>query len=80
MQYLQHIKLDTFIIVSHGVRYTDWVITNFGLMNFRTGKIVNRIFNSGCWGYFINRRFRAESKLPTYPITYVIYIQEPLPF
>lgn len=80
MLYLQSINLDTFVIVSFGIKGTDWVITDFGLLNYKTGKIVNRILNSGCWGYFINRKFKAESKLNKYPLTKIIIIKEYIPF
>lgn len=80
MYYLRAIKLDTFIIVSFGIKYTDLVITDCGLLNYKTGKITNRVLNSGCYGYFINRKFKAESKLHKYPITRIIYIKEPMPF
>lgn len=80
MQYLRDIELDTFIVVTHGIKATDFVITDFGLLNYRTGKIVNRIYNSGCYGYFINRKFKSESKLPKYPLTKVLFVEQKLPF
>ena len=80
MQYLHNIKLDTFIIVSFGIKGTDLVISDLGLLNCKTGKITNRILNSGCWGYFIGRKFKSESKLPKYPLTKILYLQEQLPF
>jgi hypothetical protein len=80
MQYLHNIKLDTFIIVSFGIKKTNLVITDLGLLNLHTGKITNRVLNSGCWGYFINRTFKSESKLPKYPLTKIITIKEQLPF
>ncbi len=72
MQYLQNIKLDTFIIVSYGVKGTDLFICDLGLLNATTGKIINRVYNSGSYGYFINRKFKSESKLKKYPIPVVI--------
>lgn len=80
MQYLHNIKLDTFIIISFGIKGTDFVISDLGLLNYKTGKIANRILNSGCWGYFIDRTFKSESKLPKYPLTKIIEIKQPLPF
>lgn len=80
MQYLHNIKLDTFIIVSFGIKKTNLVITDLGLLNLSNGKITNRVLNSGCWGYFINRTFKSESKLPKYPLTKIIEIKQPLPF
>lgn len=80
MQKIQSINLDTFIIVSYGVKETDFLITDLGLLNFKTKKIYKRILNSGCYGYFINRKFKAESKLNKYPLTYIIQIKEKLPF
>lgn len=80
MQYLRNINLDTFIIVSYGIKGTDLFICDLGLLNSTTGKITNRIYNSGSYGYFINRKFKSESKLKKYPFTKVIAIKEKLPF
>lgn len=80
MQYLQHIQLDTFIIVSHGIKNTDWLITDIGLLNCKTNKVVKRIYNSGCYGYYFNRKFKSESKLQKYPFTKIIHIKQKLPF
>lgn len=80
MQYLRDIKLDTFIIVSFGIKGTNWAICDLGLLNLKTGKILNRVLNSGCYGYFIDRKFRAESKLSKYPLTKILEIKQPLPF
>lgn len=80
MQYLRNINLDTFIILSHGIKGTDLFICDLGLLNATTGKISNRIYNSGSYGYFINRKFKCESKLKKYPFTKIITIKEKLPF
>lgn len=80
MQYLQHIKLDTIIIVYAGIRHTQLVLSDFGLINYANGKVYKRQLNSGCYGYFINRKFKSESKLPKYPLTKTIIIKEKLPF
>ena len=80
MQYLREINLDTFVIVSYGIKGTDLFITDLGLLDKSTGKIKKRILNSGCWGYFIDRKFKSENKLPKYPVTEVIVIKEKLPF
>lgn len=80
MQYLKHINLDTFVIIYAGVKGTDFVLADIGLINYKNGKVYNRQLNSGCCGYFINRKFKAESKLPKYPLTKVLIIKEKLPF
>lgn len=80
MQYLHNINLDTIIIVYAGVKHTNFVLSDFGLINYTNGKIYKRQLNSGCYGYFINRKFKAESKLPMYPLTKVLIIKEKLPF
>jgi len=80
MQYLRDIQLDTFVIVSHGIKNTDFVISDLGLLNYKTGKILKRIYNSGCWGYFVNRKFKAESKLSKYPLTKVLFVEQQMPF
>ncbi len=80
MQYLQKINLDTIIIVYAGVKHTDLVLSDIGLINYANGKVYKRQLNSGCYGYFINRRFKSESKLPKYPLTKILIIKEKLPF
>lgn len=80
MHYLQNIKLDTIIIVYAGVKNTNLVLSDFGLINYANGKVYKRQLNSGCYGYFINRKFKAESKLLKYPLTKVLIIKEKLPF
>ena len=80
MQYLQKINLDTIIIVYAGVKHTNLVLSDIGLINYANGKVYKRQLNSGCYGYFINRKFRAESKLPKYPLTKIFTIKEKLPF
>lgn len=80
MQKIQDINLDTFIIVYAGIKYTDFILCDIGMINYKTGKTYKRQLNSGCYGYFINRKFKAESKLPKYPLTKVIYIKEQMPF
>jgi hypothetical protein len=80
MQYLQKINLDTIVIVYDGVKHTNLLLSNIGLINCANGKIYKRQLNSGCYGYFINRKFKAESKLPKYPLTKIIIIKEKLPF
>ena len=80
MQHIRHINLDTFIIVSFGIKDTDLFITDHGLLNKKKGVLYNRVFNSGSYGYFINRKFRAESKLQKYPITFIIPIIAHIPF
>lgn len=80
MQKLCDINLDTFIIVSFGVKETNFLITDMGLLNYKSKKLYNRVLNSGCYGYFINRKFKAESKLNKYPLTFIIQIREKLPF
>lgn len=62
MQYLRNINLDTFVIVSFGIKGTDLFITDLGLLEKSTGKIKKRVLNSGCYGYFIDRKFKAENK------------------
>lgn len=80
MQHLRHIQLDTFIIVSFGIKNTDLFITDQGLFNKSKAVLYNRVLNSGCYGYFINRKFRAESKLVKYPVTQIIHIKPKMPF
>ena len=80
MQYLRNINLDTIIIVYAGIKHTDLVLSDIGMINYKTGKVYNRILNSGSYGYFINRKFKSESKLPKYPLTKVLAIKEQLPF
>lgn len=80
MQKLQDINLDTFIVVYAGIKYTDFVLSDIGMINYKTGKVYKRQLNSGCYGYFINRKFKAESKLLKYPVTKVLYFKEKLPF
>ena len=80
MQYLQNINLDTIIIVYAGVKHTNLVLSDIGLINYANGKVYKRQLNSGCYGYFINIKFKAESKLPKYPLTKVLIIKEKLPF
>ncbi len=80
MQYLRDINLDTIIIVYAGIKFTDLVLSDMGMINYKTGKVYNRILNSGCYGYFINRKFKSESSLQKYPLTKIIYIKEKLPF
>lgn len=80
MQYLHKINLDTIILVYAGVKHTNLVLSNIGLINYANGKIYKRQLNSGCYGYFINRKFKAESKLPKYPLTKILIIKEKLPF
>lgn len=80
MQQLRHINLDTIIIVSFGIKDTDLFITDQGLLNKTKGVLYNRVLNSGCYGYFINRKFRAETKLVKYPVTEIILIKSKLPF
>lgn len=77
---IQGLKLDTFIIVYAGIKHTDLVISDIGMINYKTGKIYKKQLNSGCYGYFINRKFRSESRLQKYPLTKIIYIKEKLPF
>jgi hypothetical protein len=78
MQYFRDIELDTF--VTFGIKGTDWVICNWGLLNLKTGKILKRVYNSGSFGYFIDRKFKSESKLPKYPLTKILHFQQHLPF
>lgn len=80
MQKIQHIKLDTFIIMYAGIKGTCFVLSDIGMINYKTGKIYKRQLNRGCYGYFINRKFKSESKLPKYPLTKVLHIKQPLPF
>jgi hypothetical protein len=80
MQYLQKINLDTIIIVYAGVKHTNLVLSDIGLINYANGKVYKRQLNSGCYGYFINRKFKAESKLTKYPLTKILIIKEKLPF
>lgn len=80
MQYLQKINLDTIIIVYAGIKHTDLVLSDIGLINYANGKVYKRQLNSGCYGYFINRKFKSESKLPKYPLTKILIIKEKLPF
>jgi hypothetical protein len=77
---IQDLKLDTFIIVYAGIKHTDLVLSDIGMINYKTGKIFKRQLNSGCYGYFINRKFRSESRLQKYPLTKIVYIKEKLPF
>jgi hypothetical protein len=80
MQYLRDINLETFIIVSFGIKKTNLAICDLGLLNLKTGKIVNRIYNSGSYGYCINRKFKSESSLEKYPLTKIIHIKQYCPF
>jgi len=80
MQYLQNINLDTIVIVYAGVKQSNLVLSDIGLINYTNGKVYKRQLNSGCYGYFINRKFKAESKLPKYPLTKILIIKEKLPF
>ena len=80
MQYLRNIQLDTFVIVSHGIKGTNLFITDLGLLNNTTGKITNRVYNSGSYGYYINRKFKSENGLNKYPITKILFIKQKLPF
>jgi hypothetical protein len=80
MQYLREFNLDTFVIISFGIKETELAICDLGLINLNTGKIAKRILNSGCYGYFIKRKFKAESKLKKYPLTKVLIIKEKMPF
>ena len=77
---IQDLKLDTFIIVYAGIKHTDLVLSDIGMINYKTGKIFKRQLNSGCYGYFINRKFRYESRLQKYPLTKIVYVKEKLPF
>jgi hypothetical protein len=77
---IQDLKLDTFIIVYAGIKHTDLVLSDIGMINYKTGKIYKKQLNSGCYGYFINRKFRSESRLQKYPLTKIVYIKEKLPF
>jgi hypothetical protein len=77
---IQDLKLDTFIIVYAGIKHTDLVLSDIGMINYKTGKIYKKQLNSGCYGYFINRKFRSESRLQKYPLTKIVYIEEKLPF
>jgi hypothetical protein len=77
---IQELKLDTFIIVYAGIKHTDLVLSDIGMINYKTGKFFKRQLNSGCYGYFINRKFRSESRLQKYPLTKIVYIKEKLPF
>jgi len=76
MQYLRNLQFDPFIIVSHGIKGANLVITDLGLLNLKNGKITNRVYNSGSYGYFINRKFKSENKLPKYPLTKVLHIKQ----
>lgn len=80
MQKTKDIQLDTFVIVTHGVKGTNLFVTDQGLLNRAKQVIYKRILNSGCIGYFIDRKFRAESKLIKYPITQIIHIKPKMPF
>jgi hypothetical protein len=80
MQNLREINLDTIIIVYAGIKHTEFVLSDIGMINYKTYKVYNRILNSGCYGYFINRKFKSESKLQKYPLTKIISIKEKLPF
>ena len=77
---IQDLKLDTFIIVYAGIKHTDLVLSDIGMINYKTGIIYKKQLNSGCFGYFINRKFRSESRLQKYPLTKIVYIKEKLPF
>lgn len=77
---IQDLKLDTLIIIYAGIKHTKLVLSDIGMINYKTGRIHKRQLNSGCYGYFINRKFKAESKLPKYPLTKIIHIKEQLPF
>lgn len=79
MQYLRNLQFDTFIIVSHGIKGSNLVITDLGLLNLTNGKITNRVYNSGSYGYFINRKFKSENKLLKYPLTKVLHIKKQSP-
>jgi hypothetical protein len=49
-------------------------------INLANGKVYKKQLNSGCYGYFINRKFKAENKLPKYPLTKILIIKQKLPF
>jgi hypothetical protein len=36
---IQELKLDTFIIVYAGIKHTDLVLSDIGMINYNTGKI-----------------------------------------
>jgi len=80
MQYLKDIQNEVFIIVSFGIKFTNLLITDLGLLNYETGKIQKRCYNSGSYGYYICGKFKSEKTLNKYPITKIIHIQEKLPF
>jgi hypothetical protein len=80
MQYLQNINLDTIIIVYAGIKNTNLVLSDIGMINYTNGKVYKKQLNSGCYGYFIERKFKSESKLDKYPLTKIIVIKEILPF
>jgi hypothetical protein len=80
MQYLQNINLDTIIIVYAGIKNTNLVLSDIGLINYTNGKFYKKQLNSGCYGYFINRKFKSENKLDKYPLTKILIIKEKLPF
>lgn len=54
MQYLQNINLDTIIIVYAGVKNTDFVLSDFGLINCGNGKVYKRQLNSGYFGNLLS--------------------------
>jgi hypothetical protein len=80
MQYLRDIQNEVFIIVDFGVKFTNLLITDIGLLNSETGKIQKRCYNAGSYGYYINGKFKSERKLPKYPFTKIIHIKDKLPF
>ncbi len=80
MKYIQAINLDTIVIVYAGIKGTNLVLSDIGMINYKSGKVYKKQLNSGCFGYFINRKFKAESKLPKYPLTKILIIKEKLPF
>lgn len=80
MQYLQNINLDTIVIVYSGIKNTNLVLSDIGMIDYTNGKVYKRQLNSGCFGYFINRKFKSESKLNKYPLTKILVLKQKLPF
>ena len=77
---IQDLNLDTFVIVYAGIKNTSLVLSDIGMLDYKTGKIYKKQLNSGCFGYYINRKFKSESKLCKYPLTKILYVKEKLPF
>jgi hypothetical protein len=77
---IQDLNLDTFVIVYAGIKNTNLVLSDIGMLDYKTGKIYKKQLNSGCFGYYINRKFKSEKKLCKYTLTKILYVKEKLPF